>query len=87
MTIFLSTALTVGERYVKTKRCSQYCGITCVDGHCPNALDDMDRRSDTDAYAAYHLDKKLSCSKCGYYRGCEDCYFAGTDMCTKENEQ
>lgn len=71
---------------MKTKRCSQYCGITCVDGHCPNALDDMDRHSDTDAYAAYHLDKKISCSKCMYYKGCEDCCFVGTEMCTKENK-
>ena len=71
---------------MKIKMCPNYCGFTCVNGHCPNALDDMDRRSDTDAYAAYHLDKKLPCSKCTYYHGCEDCYFAGTDMCVKENK-
>ncbi len=66
------------------KRCPAYCGITCVNGYCPNALDDMDRHSDTDEYACYHLDKKLSCKDCGYYRGCEDCCFSGTDLCIKE---
>lgn len=68
----------------KTKRCSAYCGITCVNGYCTNALDDMDRNSDTDEYACYHLEKKQSCKTCSEYRGCEDCCFKDTDICTHE---
>lgn len=26
---------------MKSKRCPAYCGITCVNGQCPNALDEM----------------------------------------------
>lgn len=69
------------------KKCKGYCSINCVNGCCPNALDDMDRNSDTDAYACYHLDKKLSCKDCCYNKGtCEDCIFEDTDMCVKKEK-
>lgn len=66
------------------KRCEGYCGLACVNGECPNAMDDLDRRSDTDKYAAYHLDRPVRCSECGYNRGREDCIFDGTDQCSKD---
>lgn len=68
----------------KSKTCHSYCGITCVNGYCPNALSNYDAERDDDAYACYHLDKKLSCKDCGYNKGCEDCCFVGTDMCSHE---
>lgn len=68
---------------VKTNYCNNYCGLACVNGTCPNALDDLDRRSDTDAYAMYHLDKKVKCNECYEYKGCDDCCFNGTNMCDK----
>ncbi len=65
-----------------------FCCEECVNGHCPNALDEMDRMRDDDAYAVYHLDKKLTCDKCSYHTGrCEDCIFAETTMCPKEKEK
>lgn len=67
------------------EHCKLYCGLTCVNGNCPNALNDLDRNSDDDRYAAHHLDKKLSCKDCFYYKGCEDCYFSGTPHCIKEH--
>ena len=48
------------------KRCPDYCGLTCIDGHCPNAL--------ADEYPEYGYEH-CSCEDCGYYRGCKDCYF------------
>lgn len=63
------------------KYCKGYCGITCVNGYCPNALSNYDADRDDDAYACYHLDKPVKCNECGYYKGCEDCCFFGTDMC------
>lgn len=68
----------------KTKKCAAYCGVACVSGRCPNALDDLDRHSDTDEYAAYHLDKKQNCKTCVYNIGCADCCFYGSTMCTHE---
>lgn len=60
-----------------------FCGEECVNGYCPNALDDMDRNSDNDAYSMYHLDKKISCMNCHYNTGCKDCMFDNTKMCKR----
>lgn len=49
--------------------CGGYCGVTCVNGYCPNA--NMDGG------------KQISCEDCFYYEGCEDCAFAGTKDCIK----
>lgn len=48
-------------------RCPNYCGITCVDGHCPNAL--------ADEYSEYGYEH-CTCEECGDYKGCDDCCFA-----------
>ena len=45
-------------------RCPNYCGFTCVNGGCPNAL--------ADEYTEYDYEP-CSCEECGYYEGCEDC--------------
>lgn len=54
----------------KSDRCPNYCGITCVNGSCPNAM--------ADEYPEYGYEH-CSCDDCGYYKGCEDCCFAGED--------
>lgn len=52
-------------------RCKQYCGISCINGSCPIAnIDDYIERD-------YPVIRK--CEDCHYYKGCEDCYFAGRD--------
>ncbi len=61
--------------------CRGYCGVTCVNGYCPNALSNYDNSRDDDLYSCYHLDKPVRCDECGYYKGCEDCFFNGTEMC------
>lgn len=48
-------------------RCPSYCGITCVDGYCPNAL--------ANEYPEYGYEH-CTCEECGYYKGCDDCCFA-----------
>ncbi len=51
------------------KRCGGYCGVACVDGHCPIA--------NRDEYAERGYDIISNCDDCFYYRGCEDCCFDG----------
>lgn len=60
----------MSERY-----CNNYCGVACVNGYCPVAQ-----------YRAYPelFESKPTCKDCFYYEGCEDCYFAETDMCVKK---
>ncbi len=53
------------------KRCKGYCGVTCIDGTCPKALQDE--------YAERGYDVVKSCNDCHYYRGCDDCYFNGNE--------
>ena len=45
-------------------RCPDYCGVTCVNGCCPNAL------AEIFAECEY-----CTCEECAYYKGCEDCCF------------
>lgn len=60
----------------QSKRCKGYCGVTCVNGSCPNAL--------ADEYPEYGYEH-CTCDECGYYKGCEDCCFADKDeYCTHE---
>ena len=47
------------------KYCKDYCGVTCVNGNCPNIPREYDEQK--------HI--RIHCSKCWYYKGCEDCYF------------
>lgn len=54
-------------------RCVNYCGITCVNGNCPNAL--------ANEY------QYCTCEECGYYKGCADCAFCDTPMCTPMNKR
>lgn len=58
-------------------RCINYCGVTCVDGNCPNVL--------ADAYAEYGH-KHITCGECWFYEGCSDCVFFGTSRCLPINE-
>lgn len=48
--------------------CKNYCGVACVNGSCPMALDDQ--------YAERERSPIKNCSECFYYNGCEDCYFS-----------
>lgn len=54
-------------------QCDCYCGVSCVDGSCPIALADI--------YQEYGMDVVRSCDGCIFYRGCDDCAFAGSDLC------
>lgn len=72
---------------MRNKVCKGYCGITCVNGSCPNALSNEDAMRDDDALACAHLDKKLHCKDCSYNKGCEDCCFYATEYCTHESEE
>ncbi len=56
--------------------CSNYCGVACIDGTCPIAL--------RDKYLEYGCDVIDNCGMCIFYRGCSDCCFEGTDMCSHE---
>lgn len=61
------------------KICPNYCGVSCVDGHCPIAL--------RDEYAERGYGIVHSCDECIYYRGCEDCIFDGDSRyCAKMEE-
>ena len=60
------------------KNCKRYTGVACVNGSCPIAL--------KDEYEERCMDVPKSCKECWYYKGCEDCAFAGTDNCTKRRE-
>jgi dUTP pyrophosphatase len=55
------------------ERCVNYCGITCVNGYCPNAL-----ATEYPEYGYEHC----TCEECGFYDGCQDCTFRNTPMCT-----
>lgn len=59
-------------------RCPSYCGITCVDGSCPNAL--------ANEYPEYGYEH-CTCEECGYYKGCSDCCFAGNSEYCAESEK
>lgn len=59
-------------------RCMNYCGAICVNGSCPNAL-----ANEYPEYGYVHV----TCEECGYYKGCTDCAFYGTDMCAPVNEK
>lgn len=59
-----------------TDYCVGYCGVACVSGHCPNATD-LDE---------WHP-RRVRCDECWLYKGCEDCYFEGTDCCLKERKK
>lgn len=63
---------------MKEKRCTGYCGVACVDGHCPIALYNEDSTM---------FERKPSCNDCFYYKGCEDCCFYETEMCEHKTEK
>ena len=52
-----------------TDYCVRYCGVACVNGSCPNAIEDEFRQG------------KISCEECWHYEGCKDCCFEGTELC------
>lgn len=63
---------------MKMKMCRGYVGVTCINGNCPNAL----REDYPDFYP-----KKIKCSECFYNLQCEDCSFADTEYCLKEEKE
>lgn len=56
--------------------CPNYCGITCVNGHCPNIPDEFSEYE-------FCVPFPITCEDCFYNRGCEDCCFYGTEYCDK----
>lgn len=51
--------------------CEHYCGVTCIDGTCPKALEDE--------YMERGIEVPVNCANCWYYKGCEDCAFCSED--------
>lgn len=60
-------------------RCPNYCGITCVNGSCPKALQEEYEECDCPVIK--------SCKDCGYYEGCVDCAFLDTEYCSWEGNE
>lgn len=60
------------------QRCPNYCGITCVDGSCPNAM--------AEEYQEYGYEH-CTCEDCGYYEGCGDCCFADKPEYCSDSEK
>ena len=60
------------------QRCPNYCGITCVDGSCPNAM--------AEEYPEYGYEH-CTCEVCGYYEGCGDCCFADKPEYCSDSEK
>lgn len=55
------------------KRCKSYTGLACIDGTCPIA--------NREEYEERCYPVVNSCKECHFYKGCEDCYFAETELC------
>ena len=47
-------------------RCLNYCGVNCVNGHCPITLHNE--------YPEFYSEE-ISCNECYLYKGYEDCAF------------
>ena len=63
------------------KKCSEYCGSSCIDGHCPNAL----RNEDMNRYIeVYGTSRKQQCRYCVYNNGCDDCCIAYYEEISQE---
>ena len=60
------------------QRCPNYCGITCGDGSCPNAM--------AEEYPEYGYEH-CTCEDCGYYEGCGDCCFADKPEYCSDSEK
>lgn len=60
------------------KYCKSYCGVCCIDGTCPKANEEE--------YSERGCDVPKSCKECYRYKGCEDCYFADTEMCIMNDD-
>lgn len=59
--------------------CESYVGVACIDGSCPVA--------NSEEYEERCIPVVKSCKDCHCYRGCEDCYFDGTEHCIKTHEK
>ncbi len=55
------------------KICSDYVGVSCIDGSCPIA--------NIDEYIERGYDVVRDCNDCCYYRGCDDCYWYRDNHC------
>lgn len=62
----------------KNERCPQYTGLACIDGTCPMA--------NREEYEERCIPTVKSCHECHCYKGCEDCYFNGTEDCIRRRE-
>ena len=64
---------------MKNLRCPNYCGITCINGYCPNVL--------AREYPEYGY-KYCFCDECGFYKGCKDCYFVDEpEYCSETDKE
>lgn len=54
--------------------CPNYCGITCVNGQCPEAL--------ANEYPEYGY-PHISCEECRRNKSCQDCCFEDEECCPK----
>ena len=60
------------------KYCSNYVGLSCIDGTCPVA--------NAEEYEERGIPLTKSCRYCFYYEGCKDCMLVGTEYCTELKE-
>ena len=63
---------------MKMKRCQNYCGLSCINGQCPNIL--------ANEYPEYGYEG-CTCEECGYYKGCKDCFVDSLEYCNAEEKQ
>lgn len=54
--------------------CSDYCGITCVNGQCPETL--------ANEYPEYGY-SHISCEECRSNKSCKDCLFENEECFLK----
>lgn len=55
--------------------CHDYVGVTCVNGNCPNAIDDL---------IPDHNPQRISCRECLSNYGCQDCGYPDIIETTRE---
>lgn len=69
----------------KIHTCDGYVGVNCVRGlSCPFTLEDYTRNHEY--LETQEVSKQLTCLNCWQNKGCEDCYFANTEMCLERKK-
>ena len=62
----------------KEKRCKNYLGVNCFNGNCPIQLYYEN---------SIKFERKPTCKKCAYNKGCENCYLQQKRLCVKVGDK